>query len=366
MKKRITSMLLAAIIAISVMVPFAGATFSDVRSNAWYAKDVEDVQQYGIITGVGGNYFDPETPLTVAQAIVMADRVHAKQNNISTDEYQNFTGSNWINSSIRYAFDNGILTDAENSWMVDDICTRMMMAKLFYRVFPKDTEKTLNQVTALPDVDRNSNTEYVFYLYEQGVLTGNDSKGTFCPDAGITRAETAAIINRVLNPAKRKTVSLTSVSRSLPELTSLLGKSKSQIIDMLGTNYQNIYVNQLIDEIGIYVYVDDFYYKADGLSITFAEEDYGRTLSTGVEFYGAGHVYGNFDAHMTLQQLRSLTGDDGFWGEDTYWDLDSSTLHQDGYSYSYYLGNGYGIKYFWKTDSTGRSNSDFVWLFCVE
>ena len=47
-----------------------------------------------------------------------------------------------------------------------------------------------------------------------GVLTGNDSRGTFRPDSSITRAEASAILNRVLDASKRKTFTLESASVS--------------------------------------------------------------------------------------------------------------------------------------------------------
>ena len=39
-------------------------------------------------------------------------------------------------------------------------------------------------------------------------MTGSDAYGAFHPDQSITRAEAAAILNRLLNPAKRKTFTL--------------------------------------------------------------------------------------------------------------------------------------------------------------
>ena len=43
--KRILPLLLALVLALGLMVPTAGAAFSDVPANAWYAADVNDIQR---------------------------------------------------------------------------------------------------------------------------------------------------------------------------------------------------------------------------------------------------------------------------------------------------------------------------------
>ena len=57
---------------------------------------------------------------------------------------------------------------------------------------------------SLPDV--GAQTPYqgeIPMLYRTGVLAGNDAAGAFNPGDGITRAEAAAIISRVILPDTR-------------------------------------------------------------------------------------------------------------------------------------------------------------------
>ena len=215
MKKTLISLALACLLAVSLAVP-AAAAFSDVPSTAWYAGDVNDVQKYGVIVGVGNNRFDPNGTLTLAQAVTMAARVKADgDKNIPAGR----NPSPWYQPYADYAADNGICKPGEFG-DYNAPCSRLTMAALFYRVFPKATERDRNNVTFLPDLDNNEKTAPVFYLYRQGVLTGNDSLGTFEPQRTITRAETAAILNRVLDASKRKTVRLDKAA----QLKSLLTK----------------------------------------------------------------------------------------------------------------------------------------------
>lgn len=58
------------------------------------------------------------------------------------------------------------------------------------------------QIPALPDLKREGH-EDIYRLYEAGILTGRNSSGTFDPYEGLTRAETAAMLARVLQPELR-------------------------------------------------------------------------------------------------------------------------------------------------------------------
>lgn len=197
--------ILAALMLLSVLTVPASAAFSDVPADAWYARDVEDIQDFGVLQGVGNGKFAPEGKLSLAQAITLAARTHARLNSESIPSH---SGGAWYQEYLKYADSKGICVSGEFGTGYDLNCDRMTMAKLFARVLPNATEKKLNTIDAIPDVKRGADTEEVYRLYEQGVLTGSDAYGTFKPTSSITRAEAAAILNRVIHPEKRKTVTL--------------------------------------------------------------------------------------------------------------------------------------------------------------
>lgn len=204
LKKRLATGFLAAVLAVGVTaVPAQAVQFSDVPSYAWYASDVYDVQAYGILEGTGNGCFSPETTLTLAQAITMAARTDAYQQGKTIDSDG---ASPWYAPYVTYTAERGICAEGEFGTNYNEFCSRAVMAELFARVFPKNTEDNRNVVEVLPDVDNTEENAAIFYLYRQGVLTGSDAQGTFYPDAAIKRSETAAILNRVLDPDKRKTV----------------------------------------------------------------------------------------------------------------------------------------------------------------
>ena len=205
--KKIITIILALILAVGLVVP-ASAAFSDVPSNAWYAGDVADVQKYGIIEGVGNNMFLPGGVLTYAQAITMAARSNAY---LSGETISGQAVDHWYDPYVEYALNAGLIGVSEipsNTNDFDRPCTRRVMANLFYRTISKRDNVMLNTIDLIPDVVNDASNHAIYSLYRYGILTGNDKYGTFSPERSITRAETAAILNRVLDPGKRKTVSL--------------------------------------------------------------------------------------------------------------------------------------------------------------
>lgn len=222
---RILSSLLAFVMAFALVasVPSAQAAagFSDVSASAWYAGDVADVQKYGILQGVGGSRFDPNGTLTLAQAVTMATRTDAALRGVTIGASQGA----WYQPYVDYAASRGISAQGEFGWNYNAACSRLTMAKLFARVFPAKTQCTLNQVTCLPDLAFNESNKDVFFLYQQGVLTGSDKYGSFHPQESITRAEAAAILNRELDSSKRKAVFISDPPAV--DLMERLNKSKA-------------------------------------------------------------------------------------------------------------------------------------------
>ncbi|WP_373163926.1 S-layer homology domain-containing protein [Agathobaculum sp. Marseille-P7918] len=199
--KRWVKGLTAAGVAALLTVP-AFAAFSDVPENAWYAADVEAVQEYGIINGVGDNRFDPDGTLTIAEALTMAVRTNARHNGTEVPAAEGA----WYQGAVNYATENGMISGTEFA-DYNANATRAQMAYLFANALPESEYTAINDVTALPDVkEQTQYSDEIFLLYNAGILTGSDKYGTFKPNDTIIRAEAAAIINRVVDSSKRKAV----------------------------------------------------------------------------------------------------------------------------------------------------------------
>ena len=176
------------------------AGFDDVPVTAWYANTVEKAYNLGLMAGTGGSAFSPSSNLTIAEAIVLAARV----NSISAGNRAEFPqAAVWYMPYVDYAISENII-NADDFDNYGAVATRAQMAYIFAGALPEDKLEAKNTVSALPDVE--SDTQYfesIFVLYHAGVLQGSDSAGTFHPDSGITRAETSAIITRMLDITER-------------------------------------------------------------------------------------------------------------------------------------------------------------------
>lgn len=109
-------------------------TFSDVKENAWYAQAVQTLAGLGIVKGVGEDRFEPQRAITRAEFTAIAARF-AKAASGSV-RFSDVPETHWAYSAIA--------TAAEYGWIV------------------------------------------------------GSGDGTFSPNANITRAEAAAIVNRML------------------------------------------------------------------------------------------------------------------------------------------------------------------------
>lgn len=88
-------------------------------------------------------------------------------------------------------------------------------------------------VPRIPDVERQHH-EYLYGLYEAGILNGTDSFGTFQADKELTRAECAVMVARILDPAQRLTAppaTPNGYQQAVIELRSKLGHHNEQRFD---------------------------------------------------------------------------------------------------------------------------------------
>lgn len=257
--KKFASLLLAAGMAFALCAPASAASlagfqkvnayeagqFSDVSSTGWYAENVRTAYEYGLMTGKSDDSFDPEGNLTVAEAIVIACRLH---NTYYGNSAAFGAATPWYQPYVDYAVKNKII-GAEYSYGVP--VSRLDFALFISNALPDGALPQINEIAQndIPDlyagspysdavaalsgagvlgagsaarlqflsavmgsgvgaVPSSDGREAVYRLYRAGILTGNDEYGTFTPDTNITRGAAAAIISRAVEPSLRKHVAL--------------------------------------------------------------------------------------------------------------------------------------------------------------
>lgn len=266
--------------------------FSDVQEDAWYYAGVRSAYELGLINGRDG-VFDPQGKLSLAEAVTMAVNVSAVYSGAD------FTpgGSPWYNNAVRYAEENGIISPEEyGNFNVP--ASRADVAQMFANCINGEDLGRINRIAWIPDVTPETSCwSCVYALYHAGVLAGDDS-GRFRPGDTITRAEAAAILNRVADPGKRLSFSLTA---SAPGKVTTSGNGSfrlsipedqgwelaKNIVDEAGScrmyvRQENLSATLQIDAYSKSTYPDMTAAGSAQEDEAFMREDFGGTVSGGV------------------------------------------------------------------------------------
>ena len=185
-----------------------GCPFRDVDRAAWYHDDVAGAYRRDLVNGITLTSYEPSGLLTVAQCVKLCACMHQLWHTGTVTLVSSAVGQ-WYESYIDYAFEQGLL-DADYP-DYNAAIDRAEFVRLFYRALPVSSYGQINAIPdgAIPDVapgDRAADEIYAFY--RAGILTGyTDSadyaERAFGPKGTITRAEMAAIMNRMFDTSAR-------------------------------------------------------------------------------------------------------------------------------------------------------------------
>ena len=176
--------------------------FRDIPENApaaWYDSYIQTAFNLGLMKGRASGVFDPDGNVTIAECLAMAARINDIYNGGSGQFSQ---GEVWYNVYVYYCMQKGIIKPADFPDYTAPV-TRAQMAYILGNSMPRDAFPEINQVYNIPDVTPLTfHEEIIYMLYRAGVLTGY-SDHSFAPDSYITRAETAAILSRIVRKGQR-------------------------------------------------------------------------------------------------------------------------------------------------------------------
>lgn len=189
---------------------YTSGQYTDVPSTSWCAENVKTAYEYGIMQGTADTLFDTDGNLTIAQTIAMASRIHSLY---YADGYPFAASEPWYKTYIDYAVNNGIVSEGYSNYdsNYSSPVSRAGFALILNGALPDEAVQSINSVQdeSIPDVTVGSNYyNAVYRLYRAGVLTGNDTKGTFTPFSKITRAAAAVIVSRMVDISLRKNITL--------------------------------------------------------------------------------------------------------------------------------------------------------------
>lgn len=221
--------LLALSCALCLLAPWASAQevfpvsrsypegyYADVPAGSWYAAPAKTCYERGLMTGTAENAFAPQRTLSVAETAAIAARLRAALCGQEVPRATALPGQSrpWYQDYVDYLYAT-IETSSGGFPGAADVLSRpetTVSRKEFLALLDlalsqnHDQFAPINSIEALPDTDDPT----VLWFYNLGVLTGVDDAGTFRPDRSLTRAECAAMVARIADPALRQSFTPTA------------------------------------------------------------------------------------------------------------------------------------------------------------
>ena len=226
--KRMCSLLLALILALSLAMPAAAAEtepllpttrtyanqFTDL-ADAWCREEAVAVYETGLMDGKSATRFDIQSNLTYAQIIVITARLHNLLSGGDGELEKAGLGEPWYRPAAEYLAEalQGADSDAAVYLLgdldfldnfADQSCDRFDFVWYLAAVLPEEALEPINDIPSLPDVTDAD----ILRFYRAGILTGSDDKGTFNGFDLLSRGQAATMLARIADPALRVSFTL--------------------------------------------------------------------------------------------------------------------------------------------------------------
>lgn len=185
-----------------------GSPFADVSQDDWFFSDVVQAFRRGLVNGMDNSRYAPGGTLTLGQCVKLAACMRQLKTEGSVSLRSGADGAPWYRSYADYALEHGILTAEPEDY--DATVDRRGFVELFSRAMPMDGE-AVNTIPdgAIPDVAaEDPGAAEIYAFYRAGILAGYTADGVhaahaFDPESTVSRAEVAAIMNRMFDSEAR-------------------------------------------------------------------------------------------------------------------------------------------------------------------
>ncbi|MGG6312354.1 S-layer homology domain-containing protein [Paenibacillus macerans] len=187
-------------------IVYAPASFEDLDSASWAKDMIVSLAAKQILKGVTEESFQPGRSVTRAEFLQMlmnALSLKAESSSVAPS-FQDVRAGTWSYDAIAAAYSLGIVTGkSDRLFESNDIITREEMAVMIYRAGKVAKVEYSDAGNSVPSFsDESSIAEYskeaVSAIRAAGLITGYED-GTFGPKQASTRAETAAVIYRLIS-----------------------------------------------------------------------------------------------------------------------------------------------------------------------
>lgn len=176
--------------------------FTDVSKADWYYEPVKFVNQDGLMSGTSGDTFSPDIQVTRGMLVAVLFRMeHEPSTDLSN--FSDVASGEYYAKAVSWANANGIVKGVnETEFAPNDNITREQMATIIYRYAkfknkgPEGMWAIKMDYTDLRDISDYA-LDAVMFCKLKEIMTGN-TQNMFLPQANATRAEAAAVIQRII------------------------------------------------------------------------------------------------------------------------------------------------------------------------
>lgn len=239
--------------------------YNDVSDGDWYAAPVRLCYETGLMNGTGNNSFSPLTTMTVGEVAALSARLLEALGGGTIASATPVPGETrpWYQDYVDYLTRAVAARGGDWSYVTGllraptEKVTRYGFLSLLHLAATEkdDLLPAINAIQTLPDTEDAT----VLSFYNAGILTGTDVYGTFAADKTLSRAEAAAMLARVVDPAQRQqfTPQVKTEQPKTEEKPTLSYEEELMQTEALRVNGISIPFSQFIDALNDFVYSVD-------------------------------------------------------------------------------------------------------------
>ena len=170
------------LLAATTLVRAYDISFSDVPESSWFYEDVMTLSESGVVSGYPDGTYRPTQNVTTGEALKMILLAAGYPEPARAE-------SHWARGYLNFAIEQGFLVRYQDISDLDINMTRGLVAKLAANALGLADPGIYGTFT-------DTDSAYVEALCAAGIVSGYPD-GTFRPSAPVSRAEIAAIVNRI-------------------------------------------------------------------------------------------------------------------------------------------------------------------------
>ncbi len=218
--KRDKRLLILILLTLLLTALFAGtaqaAAYRDVPADAWYAEAVSYVSDNGLMTGVSDTSFAPEATVTRGMIVTILYREAGSPACVGKADFSDVAEGAWYAEAVEWGAETGLVTGYGNGCFgPEDPVTREQLARIlrqYAKMQGADVTKSAD-LTQFKDASSVSGwaKEALSWAVAEG-LVGGVGGDMLAPAGQASRAETAAILMRLLDKEPAGLTLLKSVS----------------------------------------------------------------------------------------------------------------------------------------------------------